>query len=155
MTYSLYINGQSVPTDTHMDIFNPATGDLLGKCPVATREQLDMAVAAAAEAFKTWSEVSNEDRKAACHAIGQLLEDNADELSKLLTEEQGKPLNGLGSRFELGGCQAWTHFTADLELPMEVIQDNEEGRVELHRKPLGVVGSITPWNFPLMIAICM
>ncbi|MBL4612284.1 MAG: aldehyde dehydrogenase family protein, partial [Emcibacter sp.] len=84
---------------------------------------------------------------------GQLLEDNADELSKLLTEEQGKPLNGLGSRFELGGCQAWTHFTADLELPMEVIQDNEEGRVELHRKPLGVVGSITPWNFPLMIAI--
>jgi len=153
MTYNLYINGESVPTETHMDIFNPATGDLLGKCPMATAAQLDAAVAAAAEAYKSWSQVSNEDRKAACHAIGQLLEDNAEDLAKLLTQEQGKPLNGVGSRFELGGCQAWTHFTADLELPVEVAQDNEEGRVELYRKPLGVVGSITPWNWPLMIAI--
>ncbi len=153
MEYNLYINGASVPTATHMDIFNPATGELLGKCPVAGREELDAAVAAAAQAFKSWSKVSNEDRKAACHAIGKLLEDNAEELAKLLTQEQGKPLNGVGSRFELGGCQAWTHFTADLELPVEVIQDNEEGRVELHRKPIGVVGSITPWNWPLMIAI--
>ncbi|VAX08244.1 Aldehyde dehydrogenase [hydrothermal vent metagenome] len=153
MEYSLYINGASVPTATHMDIFNPATGELLGKCPVAGRAELDAAVAAAAAAFKSWSKVSNEDRKATCHAIGKVLEDNAEELAKLLTQEQGKPLNGVGSRFELGGCQAWTHFTADLELPIEVVQDNEEGRVELHRKPIGVVGSITPWNWPLMIAI--
>jgi len=153
MEYNLYINGASVPTATHMDIFNPATGELLGKCPVAGRAELDAAVAAAAQAFKSWSKVSNEDRKAACHAIGKVLEDNAEELAKLLTQEQGKPLNGVGSRFELGGCQAWTHFTADLELPIEVVQDNEEGRVELHRKPIGVVGSITPWNWPLMIAI--
>ncbi len=153
MDYNLYINGKSVPTETHMDIFNPATGALLGRCPIATRTQLDDAVAAAAEAFKSWSVVSDADRKAACHGIGKILEENAEELAKLLTEEQGKPLNGVGSRFELGGCQAWTHYTADLELPVEVIQDNEEGRVELHRKPIGVVGSITPWNWPLMIAI--
>ncbi|MBL4801854.1 MAG: aldehyde dehydrogenase family protein [Emcibacter sp.] len=153
MDYNLYINGESVPTENHMDIFNPANGELLGKCPVATRDQLNMAVAAAAEAFKTWRNVSDADRKAACHAIGQILEENAEELAKLLTEEQGKPLNGVGSRFELGGCQGWTHYTADLELPVEVIQDNEEGRVELHRNPLGVIGSITPWNWPLMIAI--
>ncbi len=153
MDYNLYINGASVATENHMDIFNPANGDLLGKCPVATREQLDDAVAAAAEAYKSWSQVSDEDRKNACHAIGQILEENAEELALLLTQEQGKPLNGVGSRFEMGGCQGWTHFTADLELPVEVVQDNEEGHVELHRKPLGVVGSITPWNWPLMIAI--
>ncbi len=153
MAYNLYINGESVACDDHMDILNPATGALLGKCPVAKREHLDAAVAAAKEAFKSWSQVSNDDRKAACHAIGQILEENAEELALLLTKEQGKPLNGVGSRFELGGCQGWTHFTADLELPVEVIQDNEEGHVELHRKPLGVVGSITPWNWPLMIAI--
>ena len=153
MDYNLYINGESVATDTTMDINNPATGELLGKCPVATRDQLDQAVAAAKAAFKGWRAVSNEDRKAACHQMAQVLEDNAEELAKLLTEEQGKPLNGVGSRFELGGCQAWTRFTADLELPVEIIQDNEEGRVELHRKPIGVVGSITPWNWPLMIAI--
>jgi acyl-CoA reductase-like NAD-dependent aldehyde dehydrogenase len=67
--------------------------------------------------------------------------------------EQGKPLNGLGSRFELGGTQAWAGYTAELDIPVKVLQDNNEGRVELHRKPVGVVGSITPWNFPLMIAI--
>ena len=153
MEYKLHIDGKAVATETHMDIFNPATGELLGKCPVATRDQLDAAVAAAAEAFKSWSKTPDADRKAACHAIGQVLEQNAEELAKLLTQEQGKPLNGLGSRFEMGGCQGWTQFTADLELPVEVIQDNEEGRVELHRKPVGVVGSITPWNWPLMIAI--
>ncbi len=153
MDYNLYINGQSVATESHMDIFNPATGELLGKCPIATRLQLDDAVAAAAEAYKSWSQVSDEDRKNVCHAIGQVLEENAEELAQLLTQEQGKPLNGVGSRFEMGGCQGWTHFTADLELPVEVIQDNEEGHVELHRKPIGVVGSITPWNWPLMIAI--
>ncbi|HFB54703.1 MAG TPA: aldehyde dehydrogenase family protein [Hellea balneolensis] len=153
MGYHLLIDGEAVPTAEHMDIFNPATDELLGKCPVATREQLDMAVAAAAQAYKTWSQVSDEDRKNACHAMGKVLEDHAEELCKLLTEEQGKPLNGLGSRFELGGCAGWSHYTAELELPVEIIQDNEEGRVELHRKPLGVVGSITPWNWPLMIAI--
>ena len=47
---------------------------------------------------------------------------------------------------------AWTRYTAELGLPVEVLQDNNEGRVELHRKPIGVVGSITPWNWPVMIA---
>ena len=73
-------------------------------------------------------------------------------MARLLTLEQGKPLNGLGSRFELGGALAWTRFTADIALPVEIVQDNNEGRVELHRKPVGVVGSITPWNWPVMIA---
>lgn len=78
------------------------------------------------------------------------------ELMELVTLETGKPLNGLngvGSGMELGGAIAWTHVTADLTQPVEVIQDNEIARVEVHRKALGVVGSITPWNWPLMIAV--
>ncbi len=153
MTYNLYINGESVACESHMDIFNPATDELLGKCPIATQAQLDAAVAAAATAFKSWSQVSNEDRKKTCHAMGQVLEDNAEELAKLLTQEQGKALSGIGSRFELGGCAAWTHYTAELELPIEIAQDDEQARIEVHRKPIGVVGSITPWNYPLLIAI--
>ena len=73
-------------------------------------------------------------------------------MARLLTLEQGKPLNGLGSRFEIGGAVAWTRHTSELSLPPEVLQDGPEGRVELHRKPIGVVGSITPWNWPVMIA---
>jgi acyl-CoA reductase-like NAD-dependent aldehyde dehydrogenase len=53
----------------------------------------------------------------------------------------------------VGGAIAWTHVTADLSLPVEVIQDDDIARVEVHRRPLGVVGSITPWNWPLLIAI--
>lgn len=54
---------------------------------------------------------------------------------------------------EMGGAIAWTRVTAELSLPHEIIQDNDEARIEVHRKPLGVVGSIPPWNWPLMIAI--
>ena len=58
---------------------------------------------------------------------------------------------GLGAMFEMGGCLAWIRYTASLDLPVEVIQDNDEARIEVHRKPVGVVGSITPWNYPLLI----
>ncbi len=152
-TFQLLIGGKSVATADHFDIKNPSTGELVGQAPSATPADLDRAVAAARTAFKTWSQTSDADRKAACHAIGMALEQHADELARLLTLEQGKPLNGMGSRFELGGAQAWTHFTAELELPVETLQDNAKAHIELHRKPIGVVGSITPWNWPLMIAV--
>ena len=93
MGYNLWIDGKSVACKEHYDIFNPANNELLGECPIATEAQLNDAVAAAAKAYKTWSQVSDEERKNVCHAMGQVLEDNAEELSKLLTEEQGKPLN--------------------------------------------------------------
>jgi acyl-CoA reductase-like NAD-dependent aldehyde dehydrogenase len=54
---------------------------------------------------------------------------------------------------EVGGAVAWTRVTAELELPVEVLQDDAQARIEVHRKPLGVVGSITPWNWPLLIAV--
>ncbi len=91
-------------------------------------------------------------RAEACRKIAATIDAHAEELAHLLTLEQGKPLNGLGSRFELGGAVAWTRYTAELALPVEVLQENEAGRVELHRKPIGVVGAITPWNWPVMIA---
>ena len=114
---------------------------------------LDRAVAAARAAQPGWAALPDEERAEACRAIAAMLEANAEELARLLTLEQGKPLNGLGSRWELGGAAAWAGYTAGLSLPVEVLQDDNAGRVELHRKPVGVVGSITPWNFPVMIAI--
>jgi acyl-CoA reductase-like NAD-dependent aldehyde dehydrogenase len=120
--------------------------------PVATAADLDAAVAAASSAFLKWKETPDSERAAACRAIAKTIEANSEELARLLTLEQGKPLNGLGSRFEIGGAVAWTRHTSELSLPPEVLQDGPEGRVELHRKPIGVVGSITPWNWPVMIA---
>lgn len=100
-----------------------------------------------------WAALPDEARAGACRAVAQVLIAHAEELAQLLTREQGKPLNGLGSRWELGGAAAWAKHTAGLALPPQVLQDGPAGRVELHRKPIGVVGSITPWNFPVMIAV--
>jgi len=152
-TYSLIIGGKAVPAKKHFEVRNPSNGGVVGFAPCATSEQLNQAVDAAEKAFERWSKRSSKDRSAACLKIVKKIEDNAEELAQLITREQGKPLNGMGSRWEVGGAMAWTGYTATLDTPVETLQDNNEGKIELYRKPLGVVGSITPWNFPLLIAI--
>ena len=149
----MVIDGASIEGESHFDVTNPATGKVVGSAANATPADLDRAVAAAAAAFEIWSGKSDEELRAACEAVAAKIAEHSEEIALLLTQEQGKPLNGNGSRFELGGAAAWAGYTAGLSLPMKVLQDNNEGRVELHRKPLGVVGSITPWNWPVMIAV--
>lgn len=154
--YPLVINGESICNEDAFDVINPATGKAFAKCSTASPEQVDAAVAAAKAAFPSWSKTSHEERKGLLHQLAQLLEDNLPEFMDLITTETGKPLKGLenmGAGAEVMGAVAWTHVTADLDLPVEVVQDNDETRIEIHRKPLGVVASITPWNWPLLIAI--
>ena len=151
--FHLVINGKRVSTEQSFEVLNPANEKVAGLAPLAGKKDLDDAVQVAQTAFKKWREVPESERQTACLEIASKIEENAEELAHILTAEQGKPLNGLGSRWEIGGAMAWTQYTASLSLPMKVLQDNDEGRVELHRKPIGVVGSITPWNFPVMIAI--
>ncbi len=150
--YQLVIGGAKIPTPEHFEVRNPSTGAVVGLAPQASPADLDHAVAAATAAFAGWSKTPDAERRALCHAVANKIGEHAEELARLLTKEQGKPLNGMGSRFELGGLQAWTHYTADIPMPVKVLQDNNEGRIELYRKPIGVVGSITPWNWPLIIA---
>lgn len=151
--YDLIIDGKAVAAEDHFPIHNPSTSEIIGWAPKASEAQLDQAVQAARAAFENWRDVDDAQRQQACLDVAAKIEAHAEELAALLTQEQGKPLNGLGSRFEIGGAQAWTGATAQLKLLPKVLQDNEEGKVELHRKPIGVVGSITPWNWPVMIAI--
>ncbi|MFV0384282.1 aldehyde dehydrogenase family protein [Paracoccus sp. (in: a-proteobacteria)] len=151
--FDLTIDGKPYAVGLRFDVMNPATGAVVGSVPNATVQDLDHAVASAKAAFVAWSQTSDAERKAACEAIVAKIGEHAEELAELLTLEQGKPLNGLGSRWEIGGAQAWAGHTATLSLPVKVLQDDNTGRVEMHRKPVGVVGSITPWNFPVMIAI--
>jgi acyl-CoA reductase-like NAD-dependent aldehyde dehydrogenase len=151
-TFTLVIDGKPVSTARHLEVRNPATGQVVGLSPLATPSDLDAAVAAARAAFPSWAARSSADRAEICGRVAETIDAHAEELAHLLTLEQGKPLNGLGSRFEIGGAVAWTRHTASLDLPVEVVQDGPDGRVELHRKPIGVVGAITPWNWPVMIA---
>ena len=151
--FEMTIAGKQVLPNRYTEIRNPATGDVVGHAAIADIAHLDRAIAAAADAFNTWRWSSDLARREACRAIAKVCLDNAAELAALLTLEQGKPLRGLGSEFELAGCAVWANGPADLSLPVKVLQDNQAGRIEMHRVPIGVVGSITPWNWPLLIAI--
>ncbi|QFI69740.1 aldehyde dehydrogenase family protein [Sinorhizobium alkalisoli] len=153
MEYRATIGGKPAPVGSDFAVLNPATGEKVGRAPNMGEAELDAAVAVGKAAFVSWSAQSDEALQAACAAVTAKIEEHAAELAEIITLEQGKPLNGLGSRWEIGGAVAWAGYTTGLSLPAKVLQDNAQGRVELHRKPLGVIGSITPWNFPVMIAI--
>ncbi|MDO4682250.1 MAG: aldehyde dehydrogenase family protein [Lautropia sp.] len=154
--YTLWIGGHAVPGSKTFDVINPADLSVIAQAPDASPAQLDEAVAAARQAFPSWSALPWHERQSILRALADTVEAHAEELSRLLCLEQGKPLKGfagMGAGFELGGTLAWMRATTELTLPPETIQEDETVRIEVHRKPIGVVGSITPWNYPLMIAI--
>ncbi|MFE4834672.1 aldehyde dehydrogenase family protein [Arthrobacter sp. NPDC056691] len=134
-------------------IFDPATGGVVGQAPVHTVEDLETAVAAAVAAQPAWAALGHDARSAALLKAADAVERSAEELARLLSREQGKPLNGPGARFEVGACAAWLRATATTELTPEVIVDDGQTYAELHYKPIGVVGAIGPWNWPMMITI--
>jgi acyl-CoA reductase-like NAD-dependent aldehyde dehydrogenase len=150
--YALTIGGKATPAPGTFDVLNPADETVVAQCPEGTTALVDLAVASARDALPKWSAVPDGERVAKLMAIADLIEKNHRELSELVTREQGKSQSGPGANLEVGGAAAWTRATASLALPDEVIQDDETGRIVLHRKPVGVVGSITPWNWPLLIA---
>ena len=76
--FGLIINGEKIATTESFGVINPATEEIVGQCPIATKDQLDDAVNAAAEAFKSWSKVSDEDRAAACGKIAEAIGKHAD-----------------------------------------------------------------------------
>ncbi len=147
--YKMLINGELVAGDQTMDVINPATEGVLASCPRASENQLNSAVAAAQAAFPAWSATSIEERKKVVNAIADVIEANAAELAQILTQEQGKPL--ADATGEVYGMAAFCRYFTSLDLPVKVLEDSEGKRVEAHRKPLGVVAAIVPWNFPLIL----
>lgn len=134
-------------------IHDPATGELIGHAPTASKADLDAAVAAAKAAQKDWAATPDAERSAALHAAADAIEAHAEELAQLLSREQGKPLNGPNARFEVGACAAWLRANADFPLEPEVVIDDGETYAEVRYRPLGVVGAIGPWNWPMMISV--
>ena len=150
--YTMTIGGRAVGSARTFDVLNPADENVVAACPEGTTELVDQAVASARKALPAWSAVPDAERVAKLNAIADLIEKHHGELSQLITREQGKTQSGPGANFEVGGTVAWTRATASLSLPEETIQDDERGKIVLRRKPVGVVGSITPWNWPMIIA---
>ncbi|MEM1155471.1 MAG: aldehyde dehydrogenase family protein [Pseudomonadota bacterium] len=153
--YDLVIDGQARATSEYQVVRNPFDLTAVGEVAVASVADVELAVTAADAAFRSWSSLADSHRSDCCRKIANTLEEHAEELAMLVTLEQGKPLDGagLGSRFELGGCAAWAMATADLHLSPKVLIENDELLVRQMNVPLGVVAAITPWNWPLLIAI--
>lgn len=158
-TYHNTINGAPVGSDVTFNSYNPATGEVLGRVPESTQQQVVEAIAAARAAQPAWAARPDADRKALVMKVADVINKNADYLAEWVTREQGKPLGGVGpseipgARFEVWGCEAWTQVPASLDLPVEVAFEDDTRRDEVHRKPYGVIGAIAPWNWPLLIAI--
>ncbi|MGO4254372.1 aldehyde dehydrogenase family protein, partial [Paenarthrobacter sp. TAF1] len=150
MNTNSLLTSTSTPTRTILD---PATGEAVGEAPVHTVEDLEAAITAATEAQPAWAALGHDARSAALMKAADAVEANAEELAQLLSREQGKPLNGPNARFEVGACAAWLRATAATPLDPETVVDDGETRAELHYRPIGVVGAIGPWNWPMMITV--
>ncbi|GAB3261605.1 aldehyde dehydrogenase family protein [Kineosporia babensis] len=135
------------------EIFEPATGDLLGHAPQDTKEDLERAVAAARAAQPAWAALGHEERSARLVRMADRIDAEAESLARLLAREQGKPLNGPNARFEVGACSAWLRATAATVLEDQVVVDDGKQVSTLTYRPIGLVAAIGPWNWPLMIGI--
>lgn len=147
--YHLVIGGKLVAGASTMPVINPATEETVADCPRADRDQLEQAVAAAKAAFPAWAAVPIADRRAALMRVADEMEARLEELARLLTAEQGKPLDK--AMEEIGGSAYILRGLASLELENQVVQEDAGGRFIEQRYPLGVVAAITPWNFPISL----
>lgn len=152
MDTNLIINGVAVQGQAAFtDVINPATEEVIAQVASASVEQVNDAVQAALAAFKTWKNISDADQAEAFKKIAADIRAESAALAELITLEQGKPL-GL-AQFEVEAGASWIEFVSSLEIPVETIQDPSGKTIKVYNHPLGVVASITPWNWPFMIAI--
>jgi len=146
----MIIDGKPVDTEGTFAVANPATGEVAGQAPDCSPDQLDAAMASAAGAFGDWRRDEGA-RRAAMVALADAIVGAGDELAAVLSSESGKPFAVAGMEPTI--CSVWLKYYAGLDLPYETLQDDDEALIRLAHRPLGVVAAITPWNFPLGLAM--
>lgn len=143
------VDGHNLATTTNFDVVDPATGEAFARAPAVSPDVLDDVFTAAEKAYGNWRRDDNA-RREALRLAASAIEAAADTLAVLLTREQGKPLKD--ARNEIRYATTWMHYYADLEIPRQVVRDDDRGYEEIFRRPLGVVAAITPWNYPVSLA---
>lgn len=147
----MLIDGRLDTGTAAFDVINPATEKPFATAPDASPADLDRAVAAARAAFADWAATPVEQRRAALRAMAAAITTHQDVLMRLLTQEQGKPYaDALG---EVLGAAHWLGGAAQLDLPLIINEDSDVRYSETRRVPIGVVGAISPWNYPLLLAM--
>jgi acyl-CoA reductase-like NAD-dependent aldehyde dehydrogenase len=149
-SYPMLIDGELVNASAQDPVINPALGEAFATCPRATKEHVDRAVEAASRAYRSWRRDETL-RRAKLKECAAALQGRAHDIANLLSQEQGKPLKS--ATMEVYGAALWFNYFADLKVEPEVLSDDDEKRIMVVRKPLGVVAGITPWNFPVILLV--
>lgn len=140
--------------DRTIDIVNPATGETLVRPDLASQDDVDTAVRAARDAFGRWSRKTPGERSDAMHAFAAELTAGAEELAQAETLQTGKPIR-LSRDFDIAGSIDNVSFFAGMARHLTGLATGEysaEHTSSIRREPIGVVGSIAPWNYPLQMA---
>ena len=149
--YNNLIGGDLVNNGKWIDVVNPASEQVIGQVPDCGQAELDQAVAAARKAFGTWKKTTVEERRACFAQMATAIKENSDELMRLLTSEQGKP--HAQATGEIAGCVGMTRALPTLNLEEKISEDSAKRLSRTRRVPVGVVGGIVPWNFPVLMAV--
>ncbi|KAL3450279.1 Aldehyde/histidinol dehydrogenase [Aspergillus insuetus] len=150
-SFSNVINNCLTSTPKTRHGINPANRQPNPEVPISTARDLEEAVKAARAAFKTWSTTGFDKRREAINAYAKSLEANKSILAQLLTKEQGKPLSQAMQEVEL--AVHWARTLATLALPETTLEDTDNRQILQRYTPLGVVGAIVPWNYPVVLAM--
>jgi acyl-CoA reductase-like NAD-dependent aldehyde dehydrogenase len=144
------IGGRAETSAETFDVVNPATEEVIAQAPDMARPQLDYAVDVAHTAFPAWRATPSAERAEALQALAARIDENGERLAALLVAEQGKPIGD--ARGEIGAASYWLDAVSRQVIPVEVVRDDKERRIETRHVPLGVVAGIVPWNFPVGLA---
>ena len=151
--HTITIGRRKIAAPVRRDILNPADGPLVGGRRARTASHLESVFGAAAATRRPSAARCRAARRAPCGGIARILTEDAREPAKFLSRQEGKPLTGLGWEFKLAACTAWALCSAPLDVPPKVLDASPDGRIELYREPIGVVGSIIPRKWPLPITV--
>ncbi len=154
-SYLQWIGGRQVPAagGETLAVENPANGRIVANVPSSDREDVDRAVEAAATAFETWQHTTPQERSLMLLKIADVVEANGDELVRLEASQTGKPLNVAAVDIP-AIVDVYRYFAgAARNIEGKAVNEYLAGRTSLiRREPIGVVGSIAPWNYPLYMA---
>lgn len=153
-----FIGGQWVKsnTESYESVPNPATGELLAEVPISTSEDLEKAVASAKEAFQSWKKTPVPQRARILFKYQQLLVDHWDELATIITKENGKNFNEAYGEVQRGiECVEFAAGAPTLMMGQQLPDIATNVESGMYRYPIGVVGGITPFNFPMMVPCWM
>jgi succinate-semialdehyde dehydrogenase/glutarate-semialdehyde dehydrogenase len=148
--YPMYINGQWLGQDLEsIEIVNPATDEVFATVPKGGAKEASQAVDAAFEAFSEWSKFSAYERAELIWKWHDLINENKEEIAKIMTIEQGKPLKeALGEMNYANGFFSWYAEEAKRIYGETIPATQRNKRLFVQKQPVGVVAAITPWNFP-------